>query len=714
MAANNRILIIDDNPAIHEDIRKILVDAKGNDQTTDELLNIVLGKTLPRRSTTDFEIDSAYQGQEGLAMVETSLKEGRPYALAFVDVRMPPGWNGVETIAHLWSKDPSLQVVICTAYSDFSWHEIMEKLGNSDRLVILKKPFDNIEVLQLAHAMAKKWLVTRQVSAKFDDLDRLVNDRTRELSQLNRELANEVTAKETARAALRVSEDRLARAFDACPLPTVIFEVTEQRIMRVNPAMEKVMGRTQEQILGKRFWDVGFSQSDDLRKLAALSLPQKVSLRRQDCTFVSGDGDVRRGLLWLEPFELAAGQHVLALLQDVTEQNLLENQLRQAQKMEAVGHLAAGVAHDFNNLLTVIHGHTSMSLWDEDLDSNVAKSFQAVQAAAERAADLTRQLLAFSSKQVMEKTNLCLIGLITNVSSMLMRLIPANIQLHFKHCSANPYIHADRCNIEQVLLNLVVNARDAMFTSGGHIYVSTGELEVDAAHARRVSGAREGSHVCLCVQDTGCGMSEQTLQQIFEPFFTTKATGKGTGMGLSIVHGIIKQHDGWIEVWSEVNRGTSFCVYLPLSQVKKEKPVLVKKKVARTESRTVLLAEDDSSVRALAKTILEASNLRVMEAMDGPSAIELWKQHAGEIDMLLTDMVMPGGLSGLDVADHIRSSRPNIPVVFSSGYSVSLFNEDRQFRKDVNYLPKPYMAEDLISIVNRALVGDPKEMALTV
>jgi two-component system, cell cycle sensor histidine kinase and response regulator CckA len=702
---NNRILVIDDNPAIHEDFRKILLGGQSDDATTDDLLNAVLGKVEKRQTRISFEIDTALQGQEGLAKLESALSEGRPYALAFVDIRMPPGWDGVETITHLWSRDPALQVVICTAYSDYSWQEIVEKLGNSDRLVILKKPFDNIEVLQLAHAMTKKWSVTRQAAAKFDDMDRMVRERTTELETLNQDLANEIAERESAQAALRLSEERLARAFDACPHPTAILRVSDLGILQVNSALAAATGRAAEEIVGQSFWDTCIQGPEDFRRATASRVFRGEALRRQECEFLTKSGERRRGLLWLEPFALAAGPHVLAILQDVTDQNELEVQLRQAQKMEAVGQLAAGVAHDFNNLLTVIHGHTSVRLRSTNLDRKVADSLAAVQQAAERAADLTRQLLAFSRKQVMEKGSLCLSSTITNVSAMLTRLIPESIHLRFEHTSNRPTIHGDRCSIEQVLLNLVVNARDAM-PRGGDIIVSTEIVEVEASHLKRVPEARLGKFACLQVADSGVGMDDTVLRQIFIPFFTTKQAGCGTGMGLATVHGIVKQHDGWIEVTSSPGAGSTFRVYFPVSI-----PVIETHTILRsvpTESvagHTVLLVEDDSDVRSLARHILEECQLRVIEAPNGPAALDLWKVHREEIDLLLTDMVMPGGLTGADVADRLLAERPTLPVIYSSGYSVELFSEDRQFRKDVNYLPKPYLARDLMAIVIHALAA---------
>src|SRR5688572_17735059 len=258
-STNNRVLVIDDNPAIHEDFKKILIGTQREDHKTDDLLNAVLGTRRPEsHDSVAFEIDSVYQGQDGLTKVTSALAEGRPYALAFVDIRMPPGWDGVETITHLWAQDPALQVVICTAYSDYSWQEIVEKLGNSDRLVILKKPFDNIEVLQLAHAMTRKWVVTRQAAVKVDDLDRLVRARTSELEKLNRELANEISEREQMQAALLLSEERLASAFDACPLPTAILQVSDQRVVQANPALLAATDRSADAIVGQPFWEAGF------------------------------------------------------------------------------------------------------------------------------------------------------------------------------------------------------------------------------------------------------------------------------------------------------------------------------------------------------------------------------------------------------------------------------------------------------------------------
>jgi CheY-like chemotaxis protein len=292
---------------------------------------------------------------------------------------------------------------------------------------------------------------------------------------------------------------------------------------------------------------------------------------------------------------------------------------------------------------------------------------------------------------------------------MLTRLIPESINLHFTYTPEQLSIFGDRCNIEQVLLNLVVNARDAM-PRGGDIFVSTEIAEINRAHIRRSPEARLGRFACLQVRDTGEGMEESVLNQIFEPFFTTKEVGKGTGMGLATVHGIVQQHDGWIEVASTPGVGTNFRVYFPLSTESTSAPSVRRApSIAPLGDHTILLVEDDGDVRALARHILEEASLRVIEAPDGPSALACWRQHRGEIDLLITDMVMPGGLSGSDLADQIHAESPDLPVVFTSGYSVGLFENDGKFCKEVNYLPKPFLAHELISIVATALGGNNEQ-----
>jgi PAS domain S-box-containing protein len=701
--ANNRILVIDDNPEIHTDFRKILGPAVPVSGELDTVLAEFFGPKEPAAALCDFQLDSAFQGKEGIAMVERALAVGKPYAMAFVDVRMPPGWDGVETITRIWKIDATIQIVICTAYSDYSWQDIIAKLGKSDRLVILKKPFDSIEVLQLAHALTEKWSVTQQARHKLEDLNQLVDARTRALQESNVRLTLEMSERELAQEALRLSEERLSKAFEACPLPVAILRLSDLGCVELNRAFLAATGRTREELLGSSLWNAG----------VALDVPAKLDVtdlmlrgqpvRQHACQLVSGAGEQRAALLWIERFELASGPHLLAVVQDVSEQLKLETQLRQSQKLEGIGQLAAGVAHDLNNLLTVVQGHTSLQLAKTDIDSDVAWSLEQVQSAGERAASLTRQLLAYSRKQVMEKRVVSFGDVIQSVGSMLRRLIPENITLNFDLPPGLPLIYADVCSLEQIIINLVVNARDAT-PVGGTIVVRLGASEISEREAARCSEARAGRFTCLTVTDSGTGMSEETRTRIFEPFFTTKEVGKGTGMGLATVIGIVQQHEGWIKVESELGQGTTFAIHLPVTDLVAPAEVAPEAAAERAvKNDVILLVEDDDDVRSLARCVLEDAGYRVLEAADGHRAIAAWQEFGGRIDLLLTDMVMPGGLSGSDVAQRFSADRPDGKIIFSSGYSESLFGKEAGLREGVTYLPKPYIAKQLTSAVARAL-----------
>ncbi len=705
-SGNNRILIIDDNPEIHADFRKVLGTPAPESGALDNVMAQFFGQKGATAAQDSFELDSSFQGKEGLERVERSLAEGRPYALAFVDVRMPPGWDGVETITRIWEIDSSIQVVICTAYSDYSWQDIIARLGKSDRLVILKKPFDSIEVLQLAHAMTEKWLVTQQARQKLEDLNLLVHDRTRALQESNEKLQREMVERELAQEALRISEERLSKAFECSPLPVAILRLQDHGYVEMNGAFLTVTGYQRPELLGRSLWETGVNIDPQSRLEAMGQLMRGQAVKQRECRLVPKTGDERAALLWIERFELATGPHLLAVVQDISEQLKLETQLRQSQKMEAIGHLAAGVAHDLNNILTVVEGHTSLQLSKKQIDSDVAWSLQQVQSAGQRAAALTRQLLAFGRKQIMLKRAVSLSGIVGDIASMLRRLIPENINITFDHAQDAPLIFADVCNVEQIIVNLVVNARDAM-PGGGTLAIRTDATMVTEEQAAAMPGARAGQFLRLTVGDTGQGMPPETLARIFEPFFTTKEVGKGTGMGLATVLGIVQQHEGWIDAKSRPGSGTTFRIYLPATQLAAETEAPVESAPQRAATNDmILLVEDDPDVRSLARCVLEDAGYRVMEASDGHRAIAAWQGFEGRIDLLLTDMVMPGGLSGSDVAKRFCTDRPDSKVIFSSGYSENLFGAELGLREGVTYLPKPYLARQLTDAVARALSGE--------
>jgi len=393
---------------------------------------------------------------------------------------------------------------------------------------------------------------------------------------------------------------------------------------------------------------------------------------------------------------------LIGVSRDVTEQKQLEEQLRQAQKMEAIGLLAGGVAHDFNNLLTVIKGYIGLLRMKGLISPDMISSIQQIDQATNRASNLTRQLLMFSRQQEMEQTEYNLTGLVQNMVKMLRRLLSENIALTVE-CEKRPLtIRADQGMIEQVLLNLVVNARDAM-PKGGTLLIATQHVEVDEAGVKNNPHARAGSFVCLTVTDSGTGIPANILPRIFDPFFTTKAVGHGTGLGLATVYSIMQQHAGWISVESTEGVGTTFRTYFPL--IKSATMSLnADKAIAALPGghEGVLLVEDEASVRIIAEAVLAGLGYRVYSAANGPAALEIWQAHRDNIELLLTDLIMPDGVTGRELAVRLREENPQLPIIYMSGYSREV-SAGYPLTEGINYLSKPFEPTGLAKIVRESI-----------
>ena len=390
-------------------------------------------------------------------------------------------------------------------------------------------------------------------------------------------------------------------------------------------------------------------------------------------------------------------------IEDITERRNLEAQLRHSQKMESVGQLAAGVAHDFNNVLTIIKGHADLLLARGNLSAEFFDPLGKISSASDRAANLTRQLLTFSRRQVMQQRVIDLNVVITSVGRILERTLGEDVAVKIDCARDVPAIYADDGMIEQIIMNLAVNARDAM-PNGGELNIRTTAADIDAARARQNLEASAGRFACLSISDNGAGMDAQVLERIFEPFFTTKELGKGTGLGLATVYGITKLHHGWIEVTSQPSRGSTFKIFLPASAKRPEtfshNPIETS---VRGGSETLLLVEDEPELRALARQILECYGYRIFEAATGAEALKLWPQHAREVDLLLTDMVMPEGITGWELAEKLRKERPELKVICTSGYSMDLTSKKFDVPGGIRFLQKPFKPQTLALAVRECL-----------
>jgi len=1082
---NRRILVIDDNRAIHDDFRKILspdtTAAAALDKTETKLFagpaNVLRG--------IRYDIDSAYQGQEGVTLVRQALEKGRPYAMAFVDVRMPPGWDGVETTQRILGIDPDIQIVICTAYADYSWEQMFEKIGNRDGLLILKKPFDAVEAFQLAHALTEKWWLHQQSRQKMEELENRVAERTAELGKTNQALQADITGRKSIEEHLRVQTTALDAAANAIvitdyngtiqsanPAFTALTGYTAQEVVGQNPRILKsgkqdeafyrnlwqtissgqvwngeltnrrkdgslyveemtitplrnadgviaryigikqdVSGRNRAEAklklfralidhssdgiyvmdpVTRRFLDVNESgcralgyTRDELLALTAFDVTEEgnralfdatdtrmkkaghataealhrrkdgttypvevslspvtldreylvaivrdtterkraeESLRKSEEKFQGLFESSRDAIMTLEPpswkftsgnpaclkmfrakneeqfmshgpadlspdrqpdgrasaekaremmeTALREGSHffewthrrldggefpadvlvtrmeqggkvmlqatvrditerkraeetlrasqqiiegiinaipvrvfwkdknlvylgcnaifardagfadakdvigkddyqmgwrdqaekyrgddrqviesgcsklsieepqttpegntitiltskiplrsskgeisgVLGTYMDITERKRLEARLFQSQKMETVGKLAGGIAHEFNSILTAIIGQSELLLNDLPPGNPLRKNAAEIGKAADRAATLTRQLLAYGRKQILQPQILDLNSILAGMEGTLRHLLGCSTVMNIAAFPGLKSVKADAGQIEQVIMNMVFNARDAM-PNGGQLTLETSNVSFDQESVDRYPELKPGDYVMLAITDTGAGMSEEIKAHVFEPFFTTKGVGQGTGLGLSTCYGIIKQSGGHISVYSEPGRGATFKIYLPQVESRTEIPLQRPDSSALPRgTETILLVEDDPALCEMAVTLLRRLGYTVLAAANGIEALSLKQQRdIGHIDLLFTDVVMPH-MSGKELADRMRAVYPHTRILFTSAYTESVVVHQGVLDKGVALLQKPFTPSALAHKLREVLdqPGVPK------
>ena len=505
---------------------------------------------------------------------------------------------------------------------------------------------------------------------------------------------------------LRSSEERFRELAETIADVFWITDPAKNRMLYISPAYEKIWGRTRESLANDpASWLTAIHDDDRERVRQAAMTRQKAGSYDEVYRIVRPDGQVR----WVRdqafPVRNGAGEieRIIGVARDITEHRKLEEQFRQSQKMEAIGQLAGGVAHDFNNLLAAMLMQAELLTNIDALPGEAREGLKDIRVTIQRAANLTRQLLLFSRRQVMQPRELDLNDVVVNLSKLLQRIIGEDVRLQL-HLHAGPLVtRADAGMLEQVLMNLAVNARDAM-PSGGRLLVETDARTVDEALASIHPDATPGRYVCLSVSDTGTGIPPDVLPRIFEPFFTTKGPGKGTGLGLATVFGIVKQHQGWMRVTSEPGRGANFQIFLPASSATLEAELPAPAEAAaKPGHETVLVVEDEATVRALTRTILERHGYRVLVAGNGLEALAVWAEHHQKVALLVTDLVMPAGMNGQQLARRLQTDKPELKVVFVSGYSTDVAGRTIQLRRGENFLQKPFGQEEILKAVRRCL-----------
>lgn len=524
--------------------------------------------------------------------------------------------------------------------------------------------------------------------------------------------ARDVTERRQMEDALRESEQRFREFAENIEAVFWQGEPGSAYPTYVSPAYEKIWGRSREALrVSPTDWLEAVHPEDRERVATAIREQRFARDEAEVCRIVQPDGRIR----WIRAraFEVrdAQGQvrRVVGVAHDITEQRDLEHQLRQAQKLESIGQLTAGVAHDFNNILAVVQGHADLLLMDTPAGSASADSLRQIALAAKRASNLTRQLLMFSRKQAMRAEPVALDGVITQMAKMLKRVLGEHIALSFDCQVPELQVEADVGMMEQTIMNLSVNARDAM-PGGGRLNIATRLLEIDTNYWKQHPESKIGKHLCLSVADNGDGIPPEVLPHIFEPFFTTKEVGRGTGLGLATVYGIVKQHRGWIEVDTAVGCGTTFKIYLPIIESSRPSNTTTRSPwLAKSGSGTILLVEDEPGLRTVASVILRRAGYTVITARSGPEALTLAADRLPHINLLLTDMVMPDGMSGRQLAEELDKQRPGLKVLYTSGYSSELNDTSFRLRKGLQFLPKPYDAQTLCAAVARCLHPEKDE-----
>ncbi len=592
--------------------------------------------------------------------------------------------------------ETDLDQIIGKSDFEMSWKDQATAYRADDEAVLDSgKPKLAFEERQTKQDGSSLWLRTSKVPLR-DENDHVIGILG---------IYEDITESKRAVDAVKESESRFRQLAETIQEIFFLTDPEMTQIFYVSPAYTTITGRSCESLYANpQNWLTGIHPDDMQRVLAAVApggklVASDVDFRLKD---LAGHEHAVRGRAF--PILNAAGEtyRFAGLIEDQTRQKHVELQLQQAQKMEAIGRLSGGIAHDFNNLLTVILGHASIL---ETLDENreAQDSVAEIRKAGERAAGLTRQLLLFSRR---EKPHLIRININTAIletTKMLLRILGEDILLDFKPLAKPIYVQADAGMLDQVLVNLAVNARDAM-PKGGRLTIETAISEVDADMLQHSNQLVSGAFAVLSVSDSGCGIPAEILPKIFEPFFTTKDVGKGTGLGLATAFGIVQQHSGWIKVYSEVGYGTTFRVYLPVDQSDAgELPEKSPLKSLARGSETLLVVEDESGIRTLLEKSLSALGYEVLVAKTGPEALKLFAARKKDISLVLTDMVMPGGMTGTELGALLHKEKPSLHLIYSSGYSDAHVSGSLNLTAGVNFLAKPYSTVGLSEIIRRTL-----------
>ena len=719
---NLRILVVDDETLILEVYEQILSPGKDERVAVSEIKELsesLFGNDHGKEGSKNFDLVTCQQRSQAVEAVKNSIVQNRPFAVAFLDVRMPPGPDGIWTAERIRELDPNIEIVIVTAYSDINPSDIAFKVPPFHKLLYIQKPFHAHEIIQLASSLGAKWQMENRLQNINLDLEKRVEERTIELESLNEKLEKDIDRRKMTEKALGESEERYGDLFENAH--DMIQSVSpEGKFIFVNQSWLKTLGFSQKALPNLTVFDIiDPSSLEHCRKLFAKVMDGE-PISNFETIFQTDDGRsiiVEGNVVPRFDNDKVVATH--GFFRDITKrreaekaQKKLQIQLLQAQKMEAVGVLAGGIAHDFNNILQTISGFSQLILMDTHENDPNFQSISEISEAAQKASKLTRQLLTFGRKIKSDLKPTNLNNKIIQMKSMLERILSKMVAIELDLEEGLKGVNADQNQIEQMLMNLSINASHAM-PEGGKLIFETKNVLLDEDYYKLHLGAKPGECVLLTISDTGHGMDQQILERIFEPFFSTKETGKGTGLGLAMVHGIVKSHGAHIMCYSEPEHGTIFKIYFPVlsSKEKTSQKHLSKDINLIGGDETILIVDDDDAVLKIGKNLLERFGYKILTVQSGEMAIDTYQSQKDQIDLVILDLNMPG-MGGHSCLQKLLKIDPDIKVIISSGYSLNATITKTIESGACGFISKPYQLKDMLGKVRQVIDGCRDELCL--
>ncbi|GFK93676.1 Blue-light-activated protein [Fundidesulfovibrio magnetotacticus] len=701
-----RILVADDEPSIRELFREILAGdpEDGPDRRFDDLERRLFGaEGQGREDSRPCELTLVSQAVDAVAAVESAVSEGRPYAMVFLDVRMPPGPDGIWAAERIRAADPGVQIVVVTAFSELDAQDIARRVPPADRLLYLRKPFHPQEILQFARSLGAKWRAEREQSAFNERLKAMVEERTQDLALANRRLQEEMVQRDHTASLILVAKREWEATFDSVQ-DAIVHLDDAFRIRRINMAAARISRKHPRDLVGVPMESLfGTEGGQAVRDM----LPQAVETGQAAEVSLPALGGVFLVTAARVP-EDAAGQPLTVLVaHDITDHKRMETQLRHSQKMEALGTLAGGIAHDFNNILGIIMGFSELMAAQAEPGGSQQRRLGQILDACRRARDLVAQIMAFGKGGDSLMRPLALTPLVEELMKLIRASTPASIAIDVKRRARRDVILGERTQVEQVLVNLCGNASHAMGHGHGRLEICLDDMDLDQTESSRLGCPGPGPYLRLRVQDNGHGIPAGQLERIFDPFFTTKKPGEGTGMGLAVVHGVVRRHGGCISVSSEPGLGSVFDVYFPLVAESPALDAAPAPKAPSGRKGRALVVDDEPALVEIGVEMLRGLGWSA-EGLEAPNAaLARIEADPSCCDLLVTDLAMPG-MSGLELARAATALRPGLAAVLVSGYGDSASPEELARAGVRAVINKPVSPGQLERVLEEVL-GAPEE-----